>query len=128
MRIAMLMLALCLVGCQEAPPAAPPRSEATIPAEQLQQAYEMNEVKADSILKGHWLTVKGEVERVARDVLNQPYVTLKTSVGLGVQCTFPENQAAAIGELLPGKKVAILGKCGGRTVGIVSLDDCRLTP
>ncbi len=136
-RTVCLLASLLLLGCQQpadqnskqtanVPTNGTPRSTATLPATQLQQAYEMNEVKADEVLKGKYLTVKGIVERVAKDILNQPYVTLKTDGLMGIQCTFSEANAGMVMDLLPGQKVAILGRCEGRTIGIVSLDDCSI--
>jgi heat shock protein HslJ len=96
-----------------------------VPAKVLWLAYEANEVTADEVFKGKTLEVTGKVDRIAKDILDKMYVTLKVkdySI-TSVQCLFPDSEKEALTQLSPNKMVTIKGKCNGK-FGNVLLKDC----
>ena len=84
-----------------------------VPAKVLGLAYEANEVTADEIFKDKTLEVTGKVERIAKDILNDMYVTLKVkdySI-TSVQCFFPDSEKEALRQLSPNKMVTTQPLC-----------------
>lgn len=96
-----------------------------VPAKVLGLAYESNEVTADDLFKDKTLEVTGKVERIAKDILNDMYVTLKVkdySI-TSVQCFFPDSQKEALSNLSPNKMVTIRGRCDGKMMNVL-IKDC----
>jgi RNA polymerase subunit RPABC4/transcription elongation factor Spt4 len=105
-----------------------PEQSISVTAEQLLEAYNENEVKADSQYKGKVLEVTGIVNTIGKDILDEAYVT----VGSGepyevwsVQCYFGKGDLDSISELSPGDTVTISGKCSGKTLN-VALKQCTV--
>ena len=73
------------------------------------------------------LRVTGTVESIGKDILDSPYVVLKSgaeySIG-GVQCVFDDN-APGLSGLTKGQTVTLTGLCKGKSIGSVLLKDCR---
>lgn len=114
---------------------ATPTPEVTLNQDSLQKAqtfdadnilayYEENEVKADETLKGSEFWVKGRVKTIAKDIMNQPYVTLGTDMISSVQCVFEDPSAVA--NLKKGDLVTIKGECNGKTLMNVLMKDCSI--
>lgn len=98
-----------------------------IPANQVIADYRNNEVAADAKYNGKTVRVRGVVQEVGVDVLNQPYVSLGGRGGLeSVQCTFPESAKASLMHLSKGRVATVQGVITGKTIGIVSLDHAVL--
>jgi tRNA_anti-like len=92
----------------------------------LVAVYYQNEVKADSLYKGHLVVVKGRISKIAKDVLDTPYITLGGRLGIStLQCMFKRNDEEALGSLYPGQLVIVQGKVKGKMMNVL-LDDCRL--
>lgn len=106
-------------------------AKAQEPAARLQAAkimseYEANEVGADSRYKDKIVEVTGEIDHVGKDILDDPYVTLKTNNPLlTVQCYFEKESSGQLGSLSIGSRVSICGRCDGK-FGNVVLKECEL--
>lgn len=101
------------------------RKNGTVTAKQLQAAYQQNEVKADQNFKGKKFYVEGVVESIGKDILDNPYVTLKTDPMFQyVQCVVDDENVAA--SLNKGVKVTFLGECRGSVITNVLMEDCVL--
>ncbi len=92
-----------------------------VSANKLVADYEANEVSADDKYKGRLVRVTGIVENIGIDIMDNPYVQLK-SRGL-LQCTLENDSGLA--SLRKGEKVVVVGRVSGKLLG-VSLVGCRL--
>lgn len=91
----------------------------TISARQLHQAYEANEVAADTKYKGKILQISGTVEDIGKDITDTIYVTL--SVGgeyTSVQCYFADSHTNDAANLSKGDRVTLKGKCDGLMMNV----------
>jgi len=108
-------------------PSAPLASSLSVSAEQLIRDYHANEVSADERYKDKACAVTGVIETIAKDFMDDPYVTLHGDGALGmVRCEFGKSQQSILGRLSQGQRVIITGKCTGMVIGSVGLKDCRL--
>jgi len=99
----------------------------SVDARVLCQAYAVNEVAADARYRGRLLGVKGVVDSIGRDILDNPYVTLRgggPSDSWLVHCTFPEEKSKDLVHLRPGDPATIGGVCKGKSLGMVVLSPC----
>jgi 6-phosphogluconate dehydrogenase (decarboxylating) len=98
----------------------------TITANQLVDAYEANEVSADNQYKDKTVYVSGKVGDIAKDVLDNIYIILKTGdmEVNNVQCYFDDADAAA--KLTKGSKITLKGTCKGKVILNVVVEDCEL--
>ena len=101
-----------------------------ITASDLASAYEANEVRADSNYKDKMLAVTGTVDLIQSTLFGSLYVSLKDESKqysfMSITCYFPDEAKNQLANLSKGQKVTVTGKCGGKTMSIVSLRDCRL--
>ena len=89
----------------------------------LMSFYSKNEVKADQVLKGQRITVSGKVDKIGKDILNAPYVTLKTNdLIASVQVMFPRSDESAIADLVPGHPIVLEGKVSGKMMNVILQD------
>ena len=89
----------------------------------LMYFYKQNEVKADQTLKGQRITVSGKVEKIGKDILNTPYVTLKTDDPIAsVQVMFDRGNENAIADLVPGRSIVLEGKVSGKMMNVILTD------
>ena len=112
---------------QQSQPPGPPADLPTFSAEYLVGSYTQNEVAADEAFKGKWLKVTGQVDRIGKDVLNTPYVTVKAGNDpiRQVQCMFDQSQQGRLASLRPGQEVVISGKCSGLMMNVL-VRECDL--
>jgi hypothetical protein len=98
-----------------------------ISATELQSAYENNEVNADAQFKDKEVVVAGRVGRIAKDILDNPYITLGDSESnLGsVQCFFAESDEPLLATLSPGQRVYVRGRVDGKLMNVV-VKDCSI--
>lgn len=97
---------------------------ATLTADALYRAYKANEVQADSKYKGKVLKVSGVVDGIGKDMLDKPYVSLKTSSPImTVQCFFSKSHLKTLGNLKKGQELTVKGVCDGK-LGNVMLRGC----
>lgn len=101
-----------------------PKPVASVAARNLMRTYRENSIRADRLYKGKLIEVSGQVDTVGRDLLNSPYVTLKTGSSiLMVQCFFEDDSPLA--SLSPGQPIRIQGRCDGK-FGNVLLKECTI--
>jgi len=79
-------------------------------ASDLETAYRRNEVNADNLYKGQVLQVRGVVESISKDILDDPHVILRSEHMLGgVTCSFGSSSDEALAGLAPGQRVVLRG-------------------
>ncbi len=97
-------------------------------ADRLYAYYGENEVDADRTLKGIEILVTGKIEKIGKDILDVPYVTLcgekRTSI-FGVQCVFTKADESQLAKLSRGDTIVISGTDDGK-LGNVILRACRI--
>lgn len=104
---------------------------ATVRAPDLWQAYQENEVAADQRFKDKVVIVTGVVENIGKDIMDTPYVTLRTqdfgSAGYWaqVQCMFADTNIDTLGRLQSGQRVKIKGSVDGYLVNVI-LHGCTI--
>ena len=83
-------------------------------------AYKANEVAADTKFKGRVIAVNGIVETIGKDILGNPYITLKTGEMFGsVQCMFAPPYSADLGRLTKGTRISLKGVCDGKLMNVI---------
>jgi hypothetical protein len=89
----------------------------------LQNIYEHNEVSADAQFKGKTVVVRGRVGRIAKDIVDSPFITLdEGEFGLGsVQCFFDRSQEPRLALLSPGESLYVRGTVEGKILMSVIL-------
>jgi len=98
----------------------------TIGARELFADYEANEIAADRKYKNKVLQVTGTVDRIAKDITNTMYVTLKGDELIGsIQWLFDDAHANQLAGLQKGMRVSVKGKCGGKMMNVM-LNGCVL--
>lgn len=103
-------------------------SDISITSTDLLKAYEKNGLDADNQYKDKVLAVTGIVGTVGKDILDQPYITLKSDDSYNltsIQCYLNEigiDQAVSISK---GDTVTVIGICNGENMN-VTLKDCAI--
>lgn len=97
-----------------------------ITASQLYSEYEENEIAADTAYKKQILEVSGTLGTIAKDVLDSPYVTLKTGNIIGsIQCYLKETEVSKAASLKSGTNITVRGEGGGK-LGNVLVRKCEI--
>jgi hypothetical protein len=104
-----------------------PESPITITAEKLIADYEANEVAADGVYKNKLVIVSGTINTIGKDILNTPYVSLKTPGFTSVQCMFKDEDVTELSALTKGQRVSIEGRVSGKLMSVL-LRGCKLNP
>jgi hypothetical protein len=104
-----------------------PSEEAmVVTATQLYAAYKTNEVAADNTYKGKLLEISGTIDTIGKDILDSPYVALKTGEVFGsVQCMLSDEAIAQAGSLTPGAKITLRGRGNGYLLNAL-VKDCDI--
>ena len=90
----------------------------TVTATKLYTEYDDNEVAADLKYKDKVITVSGVVDDIAKDILDDIYVTLKGDEYFGtVQCFFSDSHTNKAASLKKGDRLTIKGLCTGTLMG-----------
>ena len=116
---------------QAAAPEAQPEEVLAVSAADLLAAYAENEISADTAYKGKTLAVTGVAENIAKDMLDDPYITIGAGEEVAltsVQCYFDEKNTAEMEKVStakPGNQITIVGKCDGSFMNI-SLKGCTI--
>ena len=97
-----------------------------ISASELYRAYEANEVSTDGQYKGKRLLLTGVVGTIGKDVLDNPYISLKVDYLKSVNCYFDDKNNGILSQLSKGQKIQIIGTCAGLTLTDVVVKDCEL--
>ena len=111
----------------EAPPQ-PPSIDVKVSAADLFKAYEANEIAADQRFKGKLLEVSGKIDSIGKDLLDNPYVSLKSGGQfdiLGIQAFFDEAATSQLAGLSKGQSVTLQCRCDGKMMNVM-LKDCAL--
>ena len=115
-----LFFAAALLWCCQAP------AVTVWEAPTLLAVYAENEVRADQMLKGKSLFVKGTVKSIGRDILGTAYLTLDAGKQfVFVQCYFGKSSEDRVAKLNPGDVVVIMGECNGK-LSNVFVKKCEL--
>jgi tRNA(Ile2) C34 agmatinyltransferase TiaS len=93
----------------------------------LAALYNRNEISADAANKGHIVVVKGTVDRIAKDILDKPYITLRRIEGqiTAVQCSFTKADEPRLALLSPGDKIYVKGSVKGKMINVL-MDHCKV--
>lgn len=92
----------------------------------LLSEYKRNEISADEEFKGRRVRTTGSINRIAKDVLDHPYLTLGTGIQFEIpvaQCFLTDSRSAAA--LSPGQRVTISGRVTGKSMNVL-LDKCEV--
>ena len=99
----------------------------TIGAPQLVRVYEENEINADNQLKDKEFIVYGMVQDISKDILNDIYITLRSSKReyalRNVQCFGLD--ASVAGSIKKGQIVLLKGRCEGLMMNVI-MRECTL--
>jgi TM2 domain-containing membrane protein YozV len=92
-----------------------------ISAPALVAAYEQNEIAADQQYKGRRLVVAGTVEKIGKDILDTPYLSLEGGTGhlFGVQAMFPKSAQDQLAEQSIGAAVKVRCQIDGKLVVVI---------
>jgi hypothetical protein len=99
-----------------------------VPLATLLSAYEKNELSADNTYKGKRIKTSGTVDSIAKDFLDDPYMTVGTGKDFEipqVHCHLTKEAAEKAAKLSKGATVTIQGEVKGLTMN-VRLDECTI--
>ena len=98
-----------------------------VSAIQLYDAYQANEVSADAQYKGKTVQISGVVNSIAKDIVDTPYITLKTSESsfFNVQCVFSKTDEALLTKIQKGQSIVLQGEVSGK-MGNVLIRGCSI--
>ncbi len=99
----------------------PKTPELTVTAIKLSEDYKANEVSADAKYKGKFIEVSGVIDNIAKDIMDTPYVTLKTDTYsiVGVQCMFEKESEPQLATLSKGKSITLQGEVSGKMMNVI---------
>lgn len=105
---------------------APAEQAIAVMATKLYADYRANEISADNTYKGKLVEVSGTVDNIGKDILDKPYISLKSDDIIGsVQCMLDDSAVAEAGTLAEGTKVTMRGRVSG-LLGNVLVKNCTL--
>ena len=128
---AFLCLALPLTGCASEKDSETKSNEqtpvASVNASALYKEYDANQVSADEKYKGKTLLVVGTVDSIGKDIMDTPYIALKTGGDLSeVQCMFADDHKSELAKVHKGQIVTVRGVCDGKLVSVI-LRGCSIS-
>lgn len=95
-----------------------------ITARELYAKYEANEIQADELYKNKVLEVSGVIGSIGKDILDDPYVALKTDgIISSIQCMLADSEKAKASQLKKEQLIVMEGKNSGK-LGNVILRNC----
>jgi len=99
-----------------------------ISALELDMAYHANGIAADARFKKKRIRVNGTIDTISTDILNHPYVTLRTDeYQSNVECCFSDEHKGELSQKAKGSAITIGGTCEGQNMmSIVLLGDCSV--
>ena len=111
-------------------------SQASIPSpeiettpDQLQSAYDTNEVAADNIFKGKTVRIKGTIASIDKDFTDDVVLRLAArNQFMDVSATMIDSEKAAAADLRKGQPVTVDCESVMRIVGSPSASKCRFAP
>lgn len=97
-----------------------------ITAKELCAKYVANEINADELYKGKLLEVTGSIERIGKDILDNPYITLKTNDPFrSIHCSLSDAENGKASQVTKGQSITIQGINTGLLMD-VNLKDCKI--
>lgn len=82
-----------------------------ISAYDLYSAYEDNQIAADNLYEDQVLQVSGIIDSIGKDILDDPYVSIKAGNMLGsIQCMLDSSAVADAGSLTAGSSITMQGE------------------
>lgn len=100
----------------------------TVALSTLLDDYKDNEVRADELYKGAFVTTTGKVGDVKKDIMDNMFVTVGTGKRFEipeVQCTLTPDNKSKAANLSKGDSVTVKGKVSGLMMN-VQLEDCMI--
>lgn len=98
-----------------------------VSAFKLSEDYKANEVAADANYKGKLVEVTGIVDNIGKDILDTPYVSLKTGEYsiVGIQCMFEGGSEGQLASLSKGQSATLQGEVSGKMMNVI-IRGCKL--
>lgn len=108
-------------------PAAVEAQAIKVTAAQMYADYKENEIAGDAKYKGKLIEVTGTVTSISKDILNTPYIALKTEeYGIfQVQCMFSKSDEAQLAIIAKGSRITLRGTVTGK-LGNIIVNDCSI--
>lgn len=101
-----------------------------VTATKLIADYKANEISADGMYKDKQVKVTGVVGSIAKDVLDNPYVTLtnETQYSLeSVQCYFSKADEANLSSVAKDTRITLQGRVSGKSLTNVLVKECSIS-
>jgi hypothetical protein len=100
-----------------------------VTATKLIADYKANEISADGMYKDKQVKVTGAVGSIAKDILDNPYVTLtdETQYGIeSVQCYFSKADRANLANVAKDTRITLQGRVSGKSLTNVLIKECEI--
>jgi predicted nucleic acid-binding protein len=100
-----------------------------VKATKLIADYKANEISADATYKDKLVKVTGVVGSIAKDVLDNPYVTLTNETQYSfesVQCYFSKADEAKLTAVTKDTRIIVQGRVSGKSLTNVMVKECSL--
>lgn len=100
-----------------------------VTATKLIADYKANEISADGIYKDKQVKVTGVVGSIAKDVLDNPYVTLTDETQYSfesVQCYFSKADQANLTNVTKDTRITLQGRVSGKSLTNVLVKECSI--
>jgi hypothetical protein len=101
-----------------------------VTATKLIADYKANEISADGMYKDKQVKVTGVVGSIAKDILDNPYVTLtdETQYGIeSVQCYFSKADQANLANVAKDTRITLQGRVSGKSLTNVLVKECSIS-
>lgn len=111
-----------------APVAAVEAPAIKVTAIQMSSDYKNNEVAADAKYKGKLVEISGTVNTIGKDILDTPYISLKTeeyAILDQPQCMFARSDEAQLATVNKGQRITLRGTVTGK-LGNIIVSDCSI--
>lgn len=105
----------------------PTKEAIKVTAIKMSEEYKANEISADAKYKGNIVEVSGIVDNIAKDFLDTPYITLKTSEYsiVSIQCMFSKANESKLATVTKGQQITLRGEVSGK-MGNVLVRGCQI--
>ena len=113
----------------DATPAEVPETAIEVKATKLIADYKANEISADATYKDKLVKVTGVVGSIAKDILDNPYVTLTNETQYSfesVQCYFSKADEAKLTAVAKDTRITVQGRVSGKSITNVLVKECTL--
>ena len=110
-----------------AEPVAQTTPDLQVSAVDLHEAYDANEIAADTRFKGKKILVTGTVESIDKNAFDQPYLSLASGNDFtAVHAELEDGSVQKAATLAKGLEVTLSCTGSGRLMGAAMLSDCTL--